>query len=75
MAILNFKCKKCKRIFDFEIGKITFGNRLSFEKEIYCNNCGKREIDDLILTEEGQTMVTELYFEENKCTLKNERLH
>jgi len=31
LAILNLKCKKCGKIFNFNVGKITFGNKLSFE--------------------------------------------
>lgn len=66
MTILNFKCKKCRSIFDFDVGKITFGNRLSFQNNIYCRKCGRLEIDELELTEIGQTQVTELYFRETK---------
>lgn len=62
MAEINFKCKKCKTEFDFEVGKITFGYKLSFEKEIICPICGKRDINSLELTEYGQTQVSELYF-------------
>ena len=49
-----------QRIY-FETGKITFGMRLSFEKDIMCPKCGKREIDDLELTEFGQTQIGEIY--------------
>ncbi|MBU3968227.1 MAG: hypothetical protein KKG76_12805 [Euryarchaeota archaeon] len=66
LAILNFKCKKCRKTFDFNVGKITFGNKLSFENRIFCIKCGLVEIDDLELTELGQTQVTELYFESIK---------
>lgn len=66
MAILNFKCKKCRKIFDFNVGKITFGDKLSFENNIFCKKCGLLEIDDLELTELGQTQATELYFEKRK---------
>lgn len=66
LAILNFRCKKCRKTFDFNVGKITFGNKLRFENRIFCIKCGLVEIDDLELTELGQTQVTELYFEKTK---------
>jgi hypothetical protein len=66
LAILNFRCKKCRKTFDFNVGKITFGDRLSFEYNIICKRCGLLEIDDLELTELGQTQATELYFESIK---------
>lgn len=66
LAILNFKCKKCRKIFDFNVGKIAFGDKLSFENNIICKKCGLLEIDDLELTELGQTQATELYFEKRK---------
>jgi len=66
LAILNFKGKKCRKIFDSNVGKITFGNKLSFENRIFCIKCGFVEIDDLELTELGQTQATELYFEKTK---------
>jgi hypothetical protein len=47
--------------FDFNVGKITFGNKLSFENSIVCIKCGLVEIDDLELTELGQTQVAELF--------------
>lgn len=66
LAILNFKCKKCRKIFNFDVGKITFGDKLDFENNIICKKCGLLEIDDLELTELGQTQATELYFEKRK---------
>jgi len=61
LAILNLKCKKCGTTFDFNVGKITFGNKLSFENSVFCIKCGLVEIDDLELTELGQTQVAELF--------------
>jgi hypothetical protein len=66
LAILNFRCKKCRKIFDFNVGKITFGDKLSFENNIFCKKCGMLEIDNLELTELGQTQATELYFDKRK---------
>lgn len=66
LAILNLKCIRCGKTFDFNVGKITFGNKLIFENEIFCQKCGLVEIEDLELTELGQTQVAELFFEKTK---------
>jgi rubredoxin len=62
MAELNFKCRKCKGIFDSEVGEITFptepGQRPKFENDIICPKCGAITIDDVLLTELGQTQLT-----------------
>ena len=65
MTELNFKCKKCKRYFDCNIGKISFPSkeeRPNFEKKIICPECGIRTIDEVELTELGQTQLGEIYF-------------
>lgn len=56
MAVLNFKCKKCKKAFDFETGSITYGDMLGFENNPECPDCGKLELNELELTEYGQTL-------------------
>ncbi|MDI6738581.1 MAG: hypothetical protein QME12_08805 [Nanoarchaeota archaeon] len=70
MTEINFKCKKCRKEFDCEVGKITFGMRLSFEKDVICPHCGKLKTEEqsceLELTEWGQTQVAELYFSEGE---------
>lgn len=65
MAYLNFQCKKCRSVFDFDVGNINFelvDERPQFENPIRCPRCGPRTLDQLILTEWGQTQLTELYF-------------
>lgn len=65
MTELNFKCKKCKGYFDYNIGKISFPpkeERSSFEKNIICPECGIRTMDEVELTELGQTQLGEIYF-------------
>jgi len=64
MAELNLKCKKCKMIFDCELGKIAFPpdlERPKFEKEIVCPKCGKLSINQVELTEFGQSQLTEIH--------------
>lgn len=67
MAELNFRCKKCNGIFDSDVGGITFpmkaGERPEFEKDIECPECGVITIDDVLLTELGQTQITEVHLE------------
>jgi hypothetical protein len=49
---INFRCK------------IAFGERLSFENEIKCEDCGVLTLDEVESTELGQTQVSELLFKE-----------
>lgn len=64
MPVLNFKCKKCGKVFDSEVGSITYGMRLGFEKQPECPKCGRLGLEELELTEWGQTLVAGLYFED-----------
>ena len=60
--VINFKCKQCAKIFDCDVGKIGIDEksmRPDFEKEIVCLHCGKRTMDEVLLTELGQTQLTE----------------
>lgn len=67
MAELNFICKKCKRTFDCDVGEITFptkpGQRPVFKNDIECPKCGVITIDNVLLTELGQTQITEIHLE------------
>lgn len=59
--IINFLCKKCKKIFDSDVGLITMNEqtfRPDFEKQITCPQCGIRTIDEVFLTELGQSQMT-----------------
>lgn len=60
MTELNFKCKGCKRYFDCDVGKISFPpkqERPRFEKNIICPGCGIRSMDEVELSELGQTQL------------------
>ncbi len=67
MAELNFECKKCRKIFDSNVGTITFptepGQRPKFENSIVCPSCGVLTIEDVLLTELGQTQLTAIDME------------
>jgi DNA-directed RNA polymerase subunit RPC12/RpoP len=60
--MINFQCKKCRREFDCDMGKIGINEttmRPDFEKPIVCPRCGVRTIDEVWLTELGQSQMTE----------------
>ena len=68
MVKINFRCRTCNRIFDCNVGEITFpkksGQRPIFEKELICPKCGVIPIDKVLLTEKGQTQLTEVHMSE-----------
>jgi hypothetical protein len=58
---INFECRKCRKEFDCDVGKIGIddsGMRPTFSKDIVCPRCGKLTMDDVLLTELGQTQMT-----------------
>lgn len=60
--IINFACRKCKQTFDCDVGQINRGEhalRPRFEKPIICPDGGKRTLDEVYLTEPGQSQMTE----------------
>ena len=64
MTELHFKCKKCRRYFDSDVGKITFpieSERPHFEKNIICPECGRLSMDEVELTELGQTQLSAVF--------------
>ena len=63
---IDFKCKTCGNIFACDIGKVSISEdsfRPEFEKEIICPKCGRRSIDDVLLTELGESQLTEATFD------------
>jgi len=59
---INFECKKCHRIFDCDVGSVTVAensDRPRFEKKILCPTCGELTMDEVLLTELGQSQLTE----------------
>ena len=63
MAVINFKCKKCGKYFNCDVGEISFklvNRRPQFGKEIRCKSCGVLTMDEVELTELGQSQLTEL---------------
>ncbi len=63
---INFECKKCGGIFDSDVGAVSVSEdsfRPQFENEIICPKCGQRSIDGVLLTELGQSQLTEATFD------------
>jgi DNA-directed RNA polymerase subunit RPC12/RpoP len=60
--LINFECQGCQRIFDSDVGQITFQSgqeRPTFEHPIRCPSCGPRTMDQVWLTETGQGQLTQ----------------
>jgi len=63
---INFECKKCHRNFDCDVGAVTLpenSDRPRFEKMILCPTCGELTMDQVWLTELGQSQLTEATFD------------
>ncbi len=59
---INFECNKCSSIFNTDVGEIKMNEktfRPEFEKPISCPKCGIRTIDEIQLTELGQSQLTQ----------------
>ena len=59
---ISFECKKCRQEFSCEMGKTGINEqtmRPVFEKPIICPRCGNRTMDEVLLTELGQSQMTE----------------
>jgi uncharacterized OB-fold protein len=63
MVVINFKCKKCGEIFDFELKVKKHENGLiEFEEEPYCENCARDgDIGELELSSKGQKQISILF--------------
>lgn len=60
--MINFKCKKCQKTFDCDVGRIDVDEntwRPIFEKNIECPRCGPLAMDQVLLTELGQSQMTQ----------------
>lgn len=58
---IEFECRKCGGSFACDVGKVSLPEDSllpKFDKEIICPKCGVRSIDDVFLTELGQSQLT-----------------
>lgn len=75
---INFECKKCGSIFDCDVGSVSISEeslRPQFENQIICPKCGQRSIDDVLLTELGQSQLTEIFFDFENDDISHFRDH
>lgn len=64
MTELEFVCKKCQKRFVCDVGHIFFPpnqDRPTFEADIVCSTCGVLTMDDVELTEYGQTQISSVF--------------
>jgi hypothetical protein len=62
--LINFQCRSCRATFDSEVGQIDFPpetDRPQFEHVPVCSRCGERTLDEVELTETGQSQLTEAF--------------
>jgi hypothetical protein len=64
--IVNLKCGKCKFIYNFDVGKVSYNKNYSlvFENQTICPNCGAKGVD--LLSELGQSQMTAWDLENNE---------
>ena len=58
---VEFECRDCGAIFTWDVGRVSVDPvelRPRFEKQVRCPRCGPRTIDQLFLTELGQSQLT-----------------
>jgi hypothetical protein len=72
MALINFKCRACKNVFDFDLTiKNDKGSSVYFNETPYCENCSSEaEIGYLELTKKGQTDINSLILKDKKRGIK-----
>ena len=59
---INFECRKCGNLFDCDVGEVTLPEnalRPHFEKQIVCPTCGQRTMNEVFLTELGESQLTQ----------------
>lgn len=78
--VINFECRKCVGLFDCDVGTVNLpedSDRPVFEKQIICPKCGQRSMDEVFLTEQGQSQLTQATFDfeiEDLYDSKNDEL-
>ena len=59
--VINFECQKCKSVFDSDVGQVSIDEttmRPKFTKKLVCPKCGELTMNDVHLTELGQSQLT-----------------
>ena len=63
--IINFECTQCRDVFDCDVGSVDIDEktyRPKFSNPIVCPRCGERTMDGVLLTELGQSQLTDATF-------------
>lgn len=58
---ISLECRVCQTQFAGEVGQVSFTPEPVFSNRPVCPKCGPRTNDQLWLTEQGQSELTELY--------------
>ena len=61
-TMVEFECRDCGKIFSCDVGQVSVDQvalRPRYEKAVRCPHGGPRTIDQLFLTELGQSQMTE----------------
>ena len=60
--VINFECQKYKSIFDCDVGQVSIDETTmcpKFTKKLVCPKCSELTMNDVHLTEVGQSQLTE----------------
>jgi DNA replicative helicase MCM subunit Mcm2 (Cdc46/Mcm family) len=61
LVIISFDCRDCHADFASEVGPVTFTPDPVFSIPPSCPECGPRTNDQVWLTDEGQSQLTDVY--------------
>jgi hypothetical protein len=61
LVIISFDCRDCHAEFASEVGQVTFTPDPVFSIPPSCPECGPRTNDQVWLTDEGQSQLTDVY--------------
>jgi hypothetical protein len=61
LVIISFDCQDCHAEFTSEVGPVTFTPDPVFSIPPSCPECGPRTNDQVWLTDEGQSQLTDVY--------------
>jgi hypothetical protein len=60
-VIVSFECRDCHSTFACEVGQVSFSPAPAFSIPPSCPDCGPRTNDQVWLTEQGQSQLTEAF--------------
>lgn len=68
MTILSFKCKKCNKEFNFNVGRVSnfVNKRFRMDNEPACPICGNAEESNILLSDKNDSKIQELLNKETR---------